>query len=219
MGKYFCTACFARSETKAKEPEQIEAAFERQELPLPFEVERAYLKCIRTREVSYLACMRQGLFLDCFKSSGITSLFKVICGISQLSYGVSVEMWIDLFDISETTADLCLHQFCCCFNTAFGAVYLRKPTVAEVTRIEVEVRTAGFFRMYRLHQQHRMRLCMEKLPEGTSRHHGRQGRPRRCEDGGDIPNTPVDFVFSVWAFSSHEWPEFNWNQQSFCSGP
>lgn len=78
-----------------------------------------------------------------FSVVGITSLLKLIYVLRQPLYGVPAYFSDDLFDILDSTTDLCLQHFCSGLKAAFGAVHLREPTVAYTTKINAVFRAAG----------------------------------------------------------------------------
>lgn len=86
----------------------------------------------------------QGLKPDVTGRMGISPLIKFVCALRQLAYGLPADLADDLFDVSETTAGLCLEEFCKSVVRCFSAVYLRQPTAADLKRIEKEFAAVGF---------------------------------------------------------------------------
>lgn len=60
-----------------------------------------------------------------------------------MSSGVPADLSDDLFEVSETTASLCLEEFCLAECSALGMQYLREPTAEDIDRIEKHFRLAG----------------------------------------------------------------------------
>lgn len=88
--------------------------------------------------------IRQGLRPDATGRLGISPLLKVICALRQMAYGIPSDLADDLFDVSETTAALCLENFCIAVIEAFAPVYLRQPTIKDLENIEREFAAVGF---------------------------------------------------------------------------
>lgn len=63
---------------------------------------------------------------------------------AQLSYGIPADLADDLFDVSETTANLCLGHFCGALTESLASVYLRNLTAHDLQRVEQEFAAAGF---------------------------------------------------------------------------
>lgn len=51
------------------------------------------------------------MFCDAVGKLGITPLLKVICALRQPSYGITSDLADDVFEVSETTASICLQAF------------------------------------------------------------------------------------------------------------
>jgi len=139
MIKYFWPSTHTRPGTNQRGPAQPETSFERR-----FRMSRAIFNRVCTAVVAESAYMRQGLRPDATGKLGITPLLKVICALRQLAYGIPVDLADDLFDVSETTASLCLVEFCKAVVTCFSTQYLRSPTPQDLQRIEKEFSKVGF---------------------------------------------------------------------------
>lgn len=90
------------------------------------------------------AYLRQGLRPDACGHIGITPLLKFLSALRQLSYGLPADMADDLFDVSKTTAALCLQHFCESVKNCIAAVYLQKPKPLDIVKIEKTFSIAGF---------------------------------------------------------------------------
>lgn len=88
--------------------------------------------------------LREGLRPHCARRMGISPLLKEICTLRQLSYGLPTHLADNIFHISEATAALRLHHFCVALIISLGVFYLRNPTLAHITKIEMSSRKAGF---------------------------------------------------------------------------
>lgn len=75
---------------------------------------------------------------------GISTVLKVIDALRQVSYGLPANIVNDIFDISKTMAELCLHHFFAVIIDTLGVFYLRDPTLAEITKTEMSLRKTEF---------------------------------------------------------------------------
>lgn len=139
MLKYFWPAHEMRPGTNSFGPEQPEHAFERR-----FRMPRISFNRILSVCITHSEYMRQGLKPDCTGKMGITPLVKVICALRILSYGIPSDLADDMFNVSETTADLCVKNFCSAVQTGLKSQYLRDPTDEELKEIEKQFAKAGF---------------------------------------------------------------------------
>lgn len=90
-----------------------------------FCMSRRLFNRISAEAVSYSEYLRQGHRPCCCGRLGIIPLFKATCALRRFSYGIPSDFSDSLFDISESTAALCLQSFFTAVNDAFGTVYLR----------------------------------------------------------------------------------------------
>lgn len=139
MLKYFWPSNVFRPGTNEKGPEQPEAVFERR-----FRMPRLIFSRITNAVVSHSEYFRRGLKPDATGKTGITPLLKIICALRQISYDIPADLSDDLFDVSETTAALCLENYCIALQKSLGPLYIRDPTPSELIRIEREFEKAGF---------------------------------------------------------------------------
>lgn len=94
--------------------------------------------------VSHSCYFRQGLRPDATGRVGITPILKIICALRQLSYDLPADLSEELFDVSETTANNCLENYCLALQLSLGPIYIRNPTADEIIRIEKQFSKAGF---------------------------------------------------------------------------
>lgn len=137
--KYFWPETIQRPGTNDFGPEQPEHVFERR-----FRMPRVIFNRVMATCISQSTYIRQGLNPDCTGRIGITPLIKIICALKMISYGLPADMADDMFDISETTANLCLESFCAAVMNGLGFRYLRDPTAEDIARIERSFAAAGF---------------------------------------------------------------------------
>lgn len=62
----------------------------------------------------------------------------------MLAYGTPAEFRDDAFDVSETTAQKCLDEFCKAVVERFGSIYLRPPSAEDILRIDKQFRGLCF---------------------------------------------------------------------------
>lgn len=139
MTKYFWPSSMVRPGTCQRGPEQPLVAFKRR-----FRVSETIFERIFTAVVCSSTYFPKGLRADACAKIGITPLLKVICALRQLAYRLPADIADDLFDISETSASLCLIELCTAVNNCFQVEYLRAPTTADLARIEREIKNVGF---------------------------------------------------------------------------
>lgn len=139
MKKYFWPSNLPRPNSTECGPEQSEETFERR-----FRMPRHVFNRVCTSSILHSEYLSKGMKPDCTGRMGISPLLKVICALRQLSYGIPSDMSDDLFDVSETTASLCLEEFCVAVTASLGPTYLREPNETDIERIENEFRLAGF---------------------------------------------------------------------------
>ncbi|PXF42407.1 hypothetical protein BWQ96_07848 [Gracilariopsis chorda] len=75
---------------------------------------------------------------------GISPLVKVICALRQISHDIPSDLAEDMCDVSETTASLCLDEFCKAVESHFRAKYLQDPTDEDLIRTERQFARVGF---------------------------------------------------------------------------
>lgn len=88
--------------------------------------------------------IRKGLRPNCVGKIGISPLIKVICALRMLSCGLSADLADDIFNVAETTAQLCLKAFSESVIYAFFPEYLRDSTADDIARIKRQFASAGF---------------------------------------------------------------------------
>jgi Plant transposon protein len=86
----------------------------------------------------------KGLNPNAVGQTGTTPLLKVIVAIWTLAYSLPCYIWDDMFEVSETTASMCLHEFARVVVECFDAEYLREPTRQDLIRIEKQFRKVGW---------------------------------------------------------------------------
>lgn len=89
-------------------------------------------------------CFVKGLRSDATGNLGITPLIKVLTDMRMIAYGIPADLCDDAFEVSETTDQLCLDEFCKAVASRFGSVYLRAPTEEDLVRIDWYFRNVGF---------------------------------------------------------------------------
>ena len=139
MLKYFWPSDIMRPGSRCFGPEQPEKAFETR-----FRMPRSVFNTIFQSVVPSSDYLSKGLRPDATGKLGISPLLKVICGLREMSYGLPADLADDLFDVSETTASLCLHEFCKSIVDCFGERYLRDPDEEDIRRIEKQFAAVGF---------------------------------------------------------------------------
>lgn len=139
MLRYFWPSNMLRPSTLYKGPQQSEEAFERR-----FRMPRTVFNRIFERTVHVSEYLRKGLRPNAVGKFGITPLLKVVCGMRMMAYGIPADLSDDLFDVSETTAFLCLFEFCEAVINCFETEYLREPTVEDLKRVERRFAEVGF---------------------------------------------------------------------------
>ncbi|CDF33411.1 unnamed protein product [Chondrus crispus] len=119
--------------------DMMRPAFERR-----FRMPRDVFNSVLEVTVAHSEYLRKGLRPDALGRMGISPLLKVICAMYQLSYGIPADLADDLFEVSETTASLCLTEFCSAVVDGFRSEYLRQPTQEDLGRIERRFAAVGF---------------------------------------------------------------------------
>ncbi|XP_057247382.1 uncharacterized protein LOC130589812 [Beta vulgaris subsp. vulgaris] len=72
---------------------------------------------------------------DAAKRMGLSPLQKCIVAIRILAYGTSADIVDEDIKIGESTAIESVFRFCRAVINAFGGLYLRRPTNADVQRL------------------------------------------------------------------------------------
>jgi Plant transposon protein len=120
-------------------PRAPEEAFERL-----FRMPRVVFNRLFEKVVQMSEYFRKGLNPNAVGQTGITSLLKVIVAIRTLAYALPSDIADDMFEVSETTALMCLHEFARVVVQCFDEEYLREPTGQDLIRIEKQFRKAGW---------------------------------------------------------------------------
>jgi hypothetical protein len=108
-----------------------EEAFERR-----FRMPRVVFNRLFEKVVQQSQYFHKGLNPNAVGQTGITPLLKVIVAIRTLAYALPSNIADDMFEVSETTASMCLHEFARVVVQCFDAEYLREPTGQDLVRIE-----------------------------------------------------------------------------------
>lgn len=137
--KYFWPENLQRAGTDSFGPEQPEISFERR-----FRMPRTVFNKVMTTCLAHSPYIKQGLRPDCTGKFGISPLMKVICALRMLAYGIPADLADDMFNMSQTTASLCLEAFSEAIISGLKHQYLRDPTREDITRIERQFAAAGF---------------------------------------------------------------------------
>lgn len=74
---------------------------------------------------------------------GATALQKIVASMRQLCYGAAADQCDEYTRISETVALLSMKEFAYGVVQSFGSIYLRTPTIEDISRIELK----GSFRL------------------------------------------------------------------------
>lgn len=105
MLKYFWPQNMRRPGTLQFGPQQPESAFERR-----FRMPRLVFNRVLVEKTAASEYLRKGLKPDVVGKLDISPLLKVICAM-QLSHAIPADLADDLFDVSPSTASLCLEEF------------------------------------------------------------------------------------------------------------
>ncbi|PXF47012.1 hypothetical protein BWQ96_03202 [Gracilariopsis chorda] len=139
MRKYIWPRDIARREFDAEELQQSKSSFERR-----FRIRRIVFTNILKGVLVESDYFRKGMWPNAVGKLGIFPLVKVICALRQISHDIPSDLAEDMFEVSETTAFLCLDEFCKAVESLFRAKYLRKPTDEDLIRIERRFARVGF---------------------------------------------------------------------------
>lgn len=139
MQKYFWPCDSVNPISGLTGPSHPEATFERR-----FRMPRIVFKKLFNGVLANSAYFRQGLNADCCGRMGITPLVKIIVALRQVSYGLCTDVMDEVAEVSQTTARLCLLEFCKCVDEVFSMEFLRVPTSQDIERIELQFRKLGF---------------------------------------------------------------------------
>jgi Plant transposon protein len=120
-------------------PRAPEKAFERR-----FRMPRVVFNRVFENVVRQSEYFRKGLNPNAVGQTGISPLLKVIVAIRTLAYALPSDIADDMFEVSETTASMCLHEFARAVVECFEAEYLREPTEEDLIQIEKQFREAGW---------------------------------------------------------------------------
>ena len=143
MLKCFWPADQPRPGTEEKGPRQGDDAFQRRYHMSKSTVVRVMNACT-SRCGPDADFFRKGLRVNAAGKLGISPLVKIISAHRQIAYGIPSDSCDNAFEISETTASMCLITFCRQVVTRFASEYLREPSQDDIARIEKRFRTAGF---------------------------------------------------------------------------
>lgn len=139
MKTYFWPDTLQRPGSSTFDAEQSESVFQSR-----FRMLRVVFNRTMKTWISHSEYIRQVPRPDCTGKVGNTPLIRLICALRIFSYGVPAEMADDMFNISETTASLCLEAFPKAIILRFKSKYLRDPSPDDVPRIEQKFAAASF---------------------------------------------------------------------------
>jgi hypothetical protein len=124
-------------------PRAPEETFERR-----FRMPRVVFNRVFENVVQHSEYFRKGLNPNAVGQTGISPLLKVIVAIRTLAYVLPSNIADDMFEVSETTASLCLHEFASAIVDCFEAEYLREPTEEDLITTVKTIQGSGMARLH-----------------------------------------------------------------------
>ncbi|XP_053686445.1 uncharacterized protein LOC128735984 [Sabethes cyaneus] len=82
--------------------------------------------------------------IDAVGKRGLSTVQKVCAAVRMLAYGTSSDSVDEYLKMGDSTAMLCLKEFCSSVIAVFGDRYLRSPNAADIERLLQEGEKRGF---------------------------------------------------------------------------